>query len=241
MTGTCIGRLAVAGCLGLLLAGCGDESTGSAGSAGTGGVAGSGGAGGVGGTGGATPAPIAGLWDGGRNGFRVCMFVGFEGQRLEASPECDLGDAAEPSAGAYAFDLSVDGVGVDQNGENCSFVVRYEGDVPIHELTGVFRVDAAPGPGGSTLSLSGEIAGDQATGVARSELDGSYCEVGWAAERTTQCDDAAINACLDLQDCCRAILVNPIFFQTCNSVVLRCDKAACEAVLAGYPQCAPDE
>lgn len=48
----------------------------------------------------------------------------------------------------------------------------------------------------------------------------------------------AINACLDLQNCCRAILVNPVFFEACNGLVLQCDEARCNAVLAGYPQCA---
>jgi hypothetical protein len=232
MIDTATGRLALAGCLFLLLAGCGDANTGSAGSAGSGGVAGAGGA---------SPAPNAGLWYGEDNGFRVCLFVASDGEKLEASPNCDLGNTAQAGEGAYAFDLSVDGVGVDQNGANCSFAARYSGDVPIQALTGVFRADAVPGTDGSTLSFSGEIVGDQVSGVARSTRDTSYCEVGWAAAQTSECDDAAINACLDLQDCCRAILVNPIFFQSCNSVVLQCDKTACEQVLAGYPQCAPTE
>jgi hypothetical protein len=239
MIGTSTGRLALAGCLFLLLAGCGDENSGSAGSAGTGGaecVAG------AGGEGGASPAPRAGLWDGADNGFRVCLFVGFDGESLEASPQCDLGSTAQAGGGAYTFDLSVDGVGVDQNGANCSFDARYEGDVPIGPLSGIFRVDAAPGSDGSTLSFSGEFEGDLVTGVARSALNGSYCEVGWAAEETPECDDGAtISECLNLLDCCRAILINPIFFQTCNSVVEGNDKTACERVLAGYPQCAPDQ
>lgn len=59
-----------------------------------------------------------------------------------------------------------------------------------------------------------------------------------------QCPTEATNACLDLQNCCRAILVNPVFFQACNDVVLQglrdCEGAQCDAVLAGYPQCAPE-
>jgi hypothetical protein len=51
------------------------------------------------------------------------------------------------------------------------------------------------------------------------------------------CDVSAIDACLDLQNCCRAILVNPVFFQSCNSVVLQCDEAQCLEVLSGYVQC----
>jgi hypothetical protein len=54
------------------------------------------------------------------------------------------------------------------------------------------------------------------------------------------CDESSIQACLDLQDCCRAILINPVFFQSCNSVVLQCDRARCLELLAGYPQCAPE-
>ena len=45
------------------------------------------------------------------------------------------------------------------------------------------------------------------------------------------CTDVAINACLDLLDCCRAILVNPVFFQSCNSVVLQCDEQRCRELL----------
>ena len=55
------------------------------------------------------------------------------------------------------------------------------------------------------------------------------------------CTTAAINACLDLLDCCEAILVNPVFFQSCNSVVLQCDEARCNEVLAGYVQCREPE
>ena len=51
------------------------------------------------------------------------------------------------------------------------------------------------------------------------------------------CTTAAINACLDLQDCCTAVLFNPVFFQACNSVVLQCNEAQCNEVLAGYVQC----
>jgi hypothetical protein len=55
-----------------------------------------------------------------------------------------------------------------------------------------------------------------------------------------QCEEAAINDCLDLLDCCRAILINPVFFQSCESVALQCDQDRCLEVLAGYPQCAPE-
>ena len=51
------------------------------------------------------------------------------------------------------------------------------------------------------------------------------------------CDVEAVNACLELQNCCRSILVNPVFFQSCNSVVLQCNAAQCPQVLDGYVQC----
>ena len=51
------------------------------------------------------------------------------------------------------------------------------------------------------------------------------------------CTTEAINACLDLQNCCRAILVNPVFFQSCNNVVLQCNEQLCNEVLAGYVRC----
>ncbi len=51
------------------------------------------------------------------------------------------------------------------------------------------------------------------------------------------CTIDAINACLALQNCCEAILINPVFFQSCNSVVLQCNEEQCNALLAGYVQC----
>lgn len=60
---------------------------------------------------------------------------------------------------------------------------------------------------------------------------------GLGGAEGAQCDVAAVNACLDLQSCCEAILINPVFFQSCNSVVLRCDESACRALLEGYVRC----
>ena len=93
----------------------------------------------------------------------------------------------------------------------------------------------------AVYAFSGEIVGAFASGIARRDLGDSNCRVGWAASPRSQCDDAAINDCLDLLDCCTSILVNPVFFQTCNSVVQQCDQTQCQEVLAGYPQCAPAE
>jgi hypothetical protein len=97
----------------------------------------------------------------------------------------------------------------------------------------------APGTD-AKLSFSGELTGKTSSGVARMESDGSFCQVGWGASRVTPCNEAAIQICLELLDCCRAILVNPVFFESCNSVVLECDPAQCLRVLEGYPQCAPE-
>ncbi len=69
---------------------------------------------------------------------------------------------------------------------------------------------------------------------------GGYTGIGGIGGAGPPCDEAAVQTCLDLQDCCRAILVNPVFFQSCNNVVLQCDEAQCQQVLDGYPQCAPD-
>lgn len=52
----------------------------------------------------------------------------------------------------------------------------------------------------------------------------------------------AANACLDLQNCCLAILVNPVFFEACNSLAGLCDEQKCLDALAGYPypECMPE-
>jgi len=65
--------------------------------------------------------------------------------------------------------------------------------------------------------------------------------MGGAREECECRTTAAENACLDLQNCCRAVLINPVFFQSCNSVVCQCDEARCNEVLAGYVQCRDTE
>lgn len=59
-----------------------------------------------------------------------------------------------------------------------------------------------------------------------------------------QCPTEATNACLTLQNCCRDFVYFPVFLQACNDAALEglrdCDKTRCDAVLAGYPQCAPE-
>ena len=230
--------LAEAGCLALLvcclsIAGCGDEpgsSGGIAGAAGAGGVAGEGGMGGNS----ASPEPQ--LWEGQSRGVEVCFNVAGDRSRLQASPDC--GPSGESG---YSFDLDVDLVGVDQDGQPCSFRLRYEDPVSIDQDTNSFRASEVQVAGSDAVySFSGEIVGMFASGIARRDLGDSNCRVGWAASPSSQCDDAAINDCLDLLECCTSILVNPVFFQTCNSVVQQCDQTLCQEVLAGYPQCVPD-
>jgi hypothetical protein len=51
------------------------------------------------------------------------------------------------------------------------------------------------------------------------------------------CNVDDVNACLDLLNCCRLILTNPVFFRSCESVALLCDADRCEQVLAGYTIC----
>ena len=92
----------------------------------------------------------------------------------------------------------------------------------------------------AVYAFSGQIVRESASGIARRDLGESNCRVGWAASISRECDDAARDTCRELLDCCRAILINPVFFQTCNSVVLECDPVQCQTVLDGYPQCAPD-
>lgn len=70
-----------------------------------------------------------------------------------------------------------------------------------------------------------------------SDSAGGSGGVGGAGGIGGACDVSAVNACLDLQNCCRAILVNPVFFQSCNSVVLQCDEEKCLELLSGYVRC----
>lgn len=198
-----------------------------------------GGAGGAGAAPGDAPAQLPGLWEGEANGVRVCFYVSNDGLLLTQSPECDVG--TQPEASSQSYDISVDLVGTDENGDRCSFELDFAADVVIDQDTNSFAVSGFQPPGSDVeLSFSGELTGTKASGVARSESGGSFCEVGWAASVSTPCDEAAIETCLDLLDCCRAILVNPVFFESCNSVVLQCDPVECLRVRAGYPQCVTD-
>ena len=201
-----------------------------------------------------------GLWEGDSPGVEVCFFVSDDGRRLtaptspeprpgddpssrrvrsvRASPECDLSDAGS----AHSYDLRVDLAGTDETGQPCSFELSLAVDIPIDPVTGAFHVSGIQAPDGEAeLSLSGQVREDWASGVARSERDGSSCRVGWAATRLAQCNDAAIDACFRLQQCCRSILVNPVFFQSCNAVVLQCNEAACRELFEGYVRCTARE
>jgi hypothetical protein len=221
MTLNFLGRLAVAGCLLLLSVGCGED------------------AGGTAGAGGAVPAPppqIPGLWEGQSNGLDVCFYISDDGLELTPSAMCNLTGQTEELS--HSYDLSVELVGTDQNGAPCSFELSFTNRVRIDQATNSFR--ASETQDGAEVSFSGELTGDYASGAARRDSEGSFCRVGWAASKSSQCDEPAIQSCLDLLDCCRAILVSPVFFETCNSVVLQCDQAECLRVLAGYPQCAPE-
>ena len=80
---------------------------------------------------------------------------------------------------------------------------------------------------------------DPATSGGGTGATGGFGGTGGAC---TQDIVNSINACLDLQNCCRAILVNPVFFQACNGIVLLCDRDKCLEALAGYPypECMPE-
>ncbi|MGB8330602.1 MAG: hypothetical protein WCE62_10780 [Polyangiales bacterium] len=218
--------LLAAGCFALCSLGCGET---------TGDVGGGSGTGGVGGAD-ASRQQIPGLWAGEGNGFEVCFYVHPDGQRLTASAECDLDSGS--ATGSYSFDLAADQVGVDQNGQTCSFNLGFSGDVAIDPDTNSFAVVGFRPPGeGVVVSFSGELIGNTSSGIARAGSGDAFCEVGWAAMPVAPCDDAAIDTCLLLLDCCESILTNPTFFQSCNSVVLECNQARCQALLDGYPQC----
>ncbi|MGB5365232.1 MAG: hypothetical protein WBN15_08155 [Polyangiales bacterium] len=221
-----IRRLASAGCLALLVGlcvpACSDEPGPSGGAAGTGGAGGA-----------AAPPQFPGLWEGQSRGVDVCFHIADDGLKLEASPNCSLSGESE-----YSFDLDVELVGVDQDGQPCSFRLRYEDPVIIDQAGNSFRASEIRAPGSDAVyAFSGEIVGESASGIARRDVGESNCRVGWAASISRECDDAAVDICLDLLNCCRAILINPVFFQTCNSVVLECDPVRCQTVLDGYPQC----
>ena len=219
--------LAAAGCLALLAAlsgvGCGDE------------LGPSGGAAGAGGMGGA-PAPpqFPGLWEGQSRGVGVCFHIAGDGLKLEASPNCSLSGES-----AYSFDLAVELVGVDENGQPCSFRLPYADPVPIDQEGNSFRASEIRVLGDDAVyAFSGQIVGESASGIAGRDAGDSNCRVGWAASISRQRDCG--NTCDELLECCEATLINPVFFQNCNSVVGECDQVQCQTVLDGYPQCAPE-
>ncbi len=200
------------------------------------GTAGAGGVAGEGGMGGDSTPPEPQLWEGQSRGVDVCFNVACDRSRLQASPDCGLSGES-----GYSFDLDVELVGVDQDGQPCSFGLRYEDPVTIDQDRNSFRASEIQMAGSDAVySFSGEIVGMSASGIARQDLGDSNCRVGWAASPSSSCDDDAIDDCLVLLDCCTSILVNPVFFQSCNSVVQQRDQTHCKEVLAGYPQCEPD-
>ena len=75
---------------------------------------------------------------------------------------------------------------------------------------------------------------DPARSTGAGGMGGDGGGMGGLGGAAGDCTDDDINACLDLQNCCRAILVNPVFFQSCNAVVLQCNEQRCIEVLAGY-------
>ena len=229
-----IRRLAPASCLALLvglpLVGCGEEPGSSGGAAGRGGMAGEGGVGGT-----PEPAPPQ-LWEGQSRGVGVCFSIAGDGSELRASPSCSLSGES-----THSFDLEVELVGVDENGQPCSFALRYQDAVPIDQDLNSFRASEIRVAGDDAVyAFSGEIVGESASGIAMRDAGESNCRVGWAATISRECDEAANNTCRELLECCAAILINPVFFQTCNSVVQECDGVRCQTVLDGYPQCAPE-
>lgn len=218
---------AVAWLLGALL-GCGDGGQ----NEGTGGSPGSGG------TNGASASSVPGLWQGGSQGIEVCFFVSGDGRSLTGTgSDCRVTGTADQAPRAY--DLKVDGFGSDDAGEPCGFELAFTGDVPIDPQTMAFRVNGIEVPDSdAVLSFSGQLVGEQASGVARLDQGDSSCRVGWGASKSSVCDQAALDTCFALLQCCQSILVSPVFFESCNSVVRQCNQSACQELLDGYPRCA---
>lgn len=198
---------------------------------------GQGGTGGSGGSQGEVARVIPGLWEGSSNGVDVCFFVGANGSSLTGvGSDCNVTGSSGDEA--RSFDLRVQGVGTDPSGDSCSFDLATMQNVPIDPQTLSFRVSGIPGADGqATVSFSGQISEDRASGIARSEDGSSSCQIGWSASSAAPCDQAALDTCFALQQCCLSILVNPVFFESCNSVVRQCDQLACQALLDGYPRC----
>jgi len=184
------------------------------------------------------PPQVPGLWEADANGVSVCFFIGDDGLELVSSESCAVDSASDGAA--HSFDLGVDLAGTDENGQRCSFTLGYTNPVTIDQATNSFRVAGFQEPGSDVvLSFTGELTGRTASGTARSESAGAFCQVAWAAKPAIVCDDAAIQTCLALQTCCESTLLNPTFLQSCNSVVLQCDRVRCQELLDGYPECAP--
>ncbi len=234
----------MAGCLAFLIfvpvSGCSDEAGPIGGTGGTaGGSAGSGGMAGMGGMGGTEP-PQPQLWVGHSNGVDVCFSVSGDGMTLTTEPGCSLAAQVGQTTGP-SFEIDVRLGGTDQTGQPCSFELSYQSDIDIDEGTQSFRGSVVEPPGsGITLSFSGELVGQMASGIAQREEGDSYCRAGWAASTSNECDQAAIDACLDLEDCCRATLINPVFFEVCYSIALQCNEQQCQDALDGYSQCATE-
>lgn len=210
-------QLVAAGCLISLSAGC--EDTGVVGSV-------------------ETSRPPSGLYLSQGNGAQVCFNVAPGGEQLRPSFDCDLDSQIE----ANAYQIRAELLGIDGNGDGCSLEFGFAGDVPIDQETGTFRAGELRLSGSDAVfSFLGEITDARASGVARRQTDGAFCEVGWGATRAARCDADADRKCTELLDCCRAILINPVFLQSCQAVVDRCDELECQQALDGYEQCASPE
>lgn len=205
----------------VLALGCGD-STSSLGGGGEGGTLG--------------PLAIPGLWVGTGDGIRVCFYVSDDGTKLARDPLCDLENQSSEAGQSYG--ILVESLGLDGNGQPCSFSIDYALDVPIDRATGAFGASGIPAPDGDgELSFSGDITGGSSSGLAQWSDGEASCRVGWGAKPAVTIDDQIIGSCLDLQNCCEAILFNPAFLQSCLSVARQRDQVQCTEVLIGYPQC----
>ena len=138
--------------------------------------------------------------------------------------------------------LEVDAIGRDENGAPCSFTLNAVLEVPIDPDTEAFAASLTEPSTGAELTFSGQLDGALASGVATRSVDGSTCTVGWSAASAAQpvselCGGELGSCCDRLFSCCRAILVSPVFFESCRGVVDQENETQCIAVLLGYPRC----
>jgi hypothetical protein len=130
--------------------------------------------------------------------------------------------------------------GADQDGNPCSFDIRWEEPVSLSE-DGTFSAQFSRG--GDDFRFLGAIDDELAQGLAAVEYsDGTSCEITlWMASPGPVCRQESQEACDRLLACCESMYLLPPTLGQCLQVVDACDGEACEAALSGYVQCLPPD